>query len=78
MVLEVAAPTRVQQGAILTLAATLVAAGVGGGQWFMNADYVAYGYSVSAKIFTYSLPGIQFELLLSFFRSKVRPICPEM
>lgn len=50
MVLEVATPTRVQQGAILMLAATLVAAGVGGGQWFMNADYVVYGFSVRPAV----------------------------
>ena len=47
MMLEVHTPTRTQQGAILVLTAGLVAAGVGGGQWFMNADYVVYGYSVS-------------------------------
>ena len=50
MVLEVAAPTRAQQGAILMLAAALVAAGVGGGQWFMNADYVVYGFSVRLAV----------------------------
>lgn len=50
MVLEVATPTRVQQGAILTLAAVLVAAGVGGGQWFMDADYIVYGASVRSAV----------------------------
>lgn len=42
-----AMPSRLQQGAILVLAAGLVAAGVAGGQWFMENDYVVYGYSVS-------------------------------
>lgn len=47
MMTDVAVPSRLQQGAILVLAAALVAAGVGGGQWFMDSDYVTYGVSVS-------------------------------
>lgn len=45
--MNVVVPTRLQQGALLVLAAALVAAGVGGGQWFMEADYVVYGVAVS-------------------------------
>ncbi|CAN0139720.1 unnamed protein product, partial [Ectocarpus fasciculatus] len=37
-------PSRLQQGCILLLAAALVAVGVSGGQWFMEADYVVYGF----------------------------------
>lgn len=40
-------PSRIQQVSILVLAAGLVAAGVAGGQWFMQADYVVFGYLVS-------------------------------
>lgn len=45
--MDLVVPSRLQQGALLVLAAALVAAGVGGGQWFMEADYVVYGVSVS-------------------------------
>lgn len=45
--MDVVVPSRLQQGALLVLAAALVAAGVGGGQWFMENDYVVYGVSVS-------------------------------
>lgn len=65
MSLEVAMPTRVQQGVILALAAVLVAAGVGGGQWFMNADYVVYGYSVRLLHAVYSSVFRYFILLMS-------------
>ncbi|CAN0289355.1 unnamed protein product [Scytosiphon promiscuus] len=41
---EAAVPSRLQQGSILLLAAALVATGVAGGQWFMEADYVVFGY----------------------------------
>lgn len=44
---EAAVPSRLQQGLILLLAAALVAVGVAGGQWFMEADYVVFGYMVS-------------------------------
>lgn len=39
-------PSRLQQVSILLLAAALVAAGVAGGQWFMESDYVVFGYLV--------------------------------
>ncbi|CAM9257029.1 unnamed protein product [Ectocarpus sp. 6 AP-2014] len=44
MLREGAVPSRLQQGCILLLAAALVATGVSGGQWFMEADYVVFGY----------------------------------
>lgn len=47
MVLEPVAPSRVAQGLTLLLSAILVAVGVWGGQFFMEADYVVYGVSVS-------------------------------
>lgn len=43
---EAAAPSPLELGSILVLAAALVALGVAGGQWFSEADYVVYGYSV--------------------------------
>lgn len=46
MLREGAVPSRLQQGCILLLAAALVAMGVSGGQWFMEADYVVFGYLV--------------------------------
>lgn len=46
MVREAAVPSRLQQGCTLMLAAALVTAGVAGGQWFMEADYVVYGFEV--------------------------------
>lgn len=45
---EAAVPSRIQQVSILILAAALVAAGVAGGQWFMESGYVMFGYLVSA------------------------------
>lgn len=50
MAREEAVPSRLQQGCTLLLAAALVAAGVAGGQWFMNADYVVFGYSVGVGV----------------------------
>eukprot|EP00752_Nemacystus_decipiens_P007965 g7118.t1 len=44
MVACAAVPSRIQQVSILLLAAALVAAGVAGGQWFMEANYVVFGY----------------------------------
>lgn len=49
MAREALVPSRLQQGCTLLLAATLVAIGVAGGQWFMEADYVVFGYSVSVQ-----------------------------
>lgn len=46
---EAAVPSRIQQVSILLLAAALVAAGVAGGQWFMEANYVVIGYLVSER-----------------------------
>lgn len=62
MATEMAIPSRIQQGSLLILAAVFVAAGVGGGQWFMQADYVVYGYSVSL---------ISHDLCRSSFLSRV-------
>lgn len=47
MALQKVAPSRLQQLGALVLAACLVAAGVWGGQWFSDSDYVYYGISVS-------------------------------
>ena len=44
-----AVPSKSHQVALLLLAACLVAAGVAGGQWFMEADYVVYGYTVRKR-----------------------------
>lgn len=50
MLREGSVPSKLQQGCILLLAAALVAAGVSGGQWFMEADYVVFGYLVRSTV----------------------------
>lgn len=47
MSLESVAPSRVAQCSTLFVSAALVAAGVWGGQYFMENDYVVDGVSVS-------------------------------
>lgn len=48
---EPVAPSRVAQFSALSISAALVAAGVWGGQYFMENDYVVYGVAVSGTKF---------------------------
>ena len=61
---EAVVPSRIQQVSILLLAAALVAAGVAGGQWFMEANYVVFGYLVRER--WHDIPAEKFVEIVFF------------
>ena len=60
-------PSRLQQIVLLVLAASLVAVGIAGGQWFMDADYIVYGPKVKLRDWYPTLKLRCHNICLSFY-----------